>query len=752
MPKSKGRKKGRGPTPRRKKNKSVGFTADANQIGNTPKAGDKNQWAYFNSRQENYDREPYSNRSLSSSITKDSLSSSHLRDMSDFDYKNGYLYDRSEVQKILVRPKWEIASPNALEKDCLKNRLLMLKHDEESPLGQPSFRNHINKLIKSGRHKDGILNERYRGLRPLDEEWIMESYVAYVNWCMDNINEVLDDLRDSKKIKSDLNWKMGNVDDPNWYGIADQYLKDLICEKIFMSESRAIWKIGKTRSKIIGSDENDWTDCYYADGDQKDPDGSDREIKQELYPAIPFVFRDDLPSNWFDICFSNRSAYVVEHEDKTLPSFTITKLTEEDDDVKRFEQIFGEPQKEALLGLGRHIGSGTCFSQTEKEKCNKGAEDPVTLNQHHCLPLVHPTMLSSMKSMYWEQSEKATLENGEDFQKFFTKRQFLWNASINKQREGHSDRRGVMRFTFYRNTFTEKVVPKEKFEKFKVAEHDWTMFNPSFDITVSKDLTISYNGDFTVLEDLMHRETYAVLKDSIIGLVLFSIKNLVRINQETVEWVERENKDREEKRSKGENAPPVSDEETEAYEARNISVPRNKKRYYYDESDGTVKRKDYNKGNGQTPMPHIRIRKHEKFKNGKAKSRWGFYKPSDFPVPVNIRPEGEYCTWETVSVGDKDMDKVLEARAEHLMKKGKRTHHILLDDDSTPSGLLDKVKVAAEVINQNLSNLKSKVVDQQVNEQPDKEAEVEVQTSTEKEGAIFEPKTEEKPWWKFWGE
>jgi hypothetical protein len=715
MPKKRKRKNGgHGYRNMRKKRDQIGDSGDSIPM--------KDAWAYFNTRKENYQRDPYSNRSLSASITLDSLSCSHLRMLDDFDYKNGYIYDRKGVKRLLIKPTWEIGSQNALEKDCLKNRLLMLKHDEQSPLGQPSWRNHINKLIKSGRHKDGILNERYRGLRPLDEEWIMESYAAYVNWCMDNINEVLDDIYDSKNIKRKLNEGTGSS---NWLGIADQYIADLITEKVFMTQSRAIWKIAKTRSKIIGSNESDWADCYYNKRDKE---------KDWMFPVLPFLFKGDLPDNWFDICFSRRSAYIVEHEDKELPSFSITKLSEKDDDVKRFGQLFGEHQKEALLGLGKLIGSGTCFSQQEKKDYLSKENNGVLMNQHHALPLIHPSLSTDVGSMYWDVDEAKQSADEDEMKRIFKKRQFLWNASIIKQREGHSDRGEVMRFTFFREKMTKDKVTQCQWKQFGLCENEWTMFPSHFDITVTRDLAISHNGDFTVLEDMIDRGNFLIIRDSLIGLVLDTIKNLVRINQETVEWVKGENKEREEKKSKGEAAPPLSDEEIEAYEAKNISVPNHKKKYYYDEEDGKVKRKEYNKGSGETPMPHIRIRKHERFKSGKLKNRWGFYKPEDFPVPVNIRPEGENCTWETVSVGDKDMDSVLEARAEHLIKTGKRVHEILIDDDpKSGSGLLNKMKKTIEVIDQKLSNLK-----------PEKtQTEFEVKAEA---GSLDEP----KPWWKFW--
>ena len=730
MPKSRGRKKGRGPAPRKKK--KVSFSVGQDQISDAPLIGDSNKWAYFNFSTTNYERDVYSGRSLSSSISLDNMSCSHLRNLLDFNDKNGYIYLRDDVNAVLTKPTWEIASENALEKDCLANRLLMLKHDENSPMGAVSFRNHINKLIKSGRHKDGILNERYRGLKPLDEEWELQSYTAYVNWCMDNLREVYKSIETNSTLPKTIverNYKKDKKTgkefgtDAEFSDLAvDQYLSDLIREKIFMTEGRAIWQIGKSRSKIISLNENDWEDCYYFNSD-------DEEICKEgsLFPVIPFVFREELPDNWFDICFSRRSAYVVNHEDKSLPSFSITKISESNDDVKRFEQNFGEAQKEALLGLGRHVGSGTCFSQTEKRNQisflaanKKGGKEPfssIALYGHTGLPMFHPYFTMNCRSMNWDADEASKIAkkkwNSEETKQMATKKQFLYNQSINKQRGGHSDRLEVMRFHFNRTTFSQADILDQVYNKNGVAENDeWTVFPAAFDISVYKDLSISYNGDFVILEDFMDETRFMALRDSIIGLVLNTIKNLVRINQETTEWIETENKDREYQAKEGVKISSLTNEEIEAYEARNISVPSSKKKYYYDTEDGKVKRKTHNKGTGETPIPHIRILRHDKYKNGEHKNRWAFYMPEDFPIPVNIKPEGEYCSWTTVSVGDKDMDRILEARAKHLInsRTKKRIHERLIDGcgELNPEDVVLDLKKASEAVNQNPPNLKPK--------------------------------------------
>ena len=98
MPKSRGRKKGRGPAPRKKK--KVSFSVGQDQISDAPLIGDSNKWAYFNFSTTNYERDVYSGRSLSSSISLDNMSCSHLRNLLDFNDINSFFLQNDWYQEL----------------------------------------------------------------------------------------------------------------------------------------------------------------------------------------------------------------------------------------------------------------------------------------------------------------------------------------------------------------------------------------------------------------------------------------------------------------------------------------------------------------------------------------------------------------------------------------------------------------------------------------------------------------------------
>jgi hypothetical protein len=760
MPKSKGRKKGRGKsTPqRRKKDSTLGNPTFSTREGH---AYNDQQSIDISTTGESVRVDSNSCSTFTPPISNDLIENSWIKDKSQ-----GYIYHRDLVAEMTKDVgDFELISTDCNEEKCLKARKLRLSHDAISPEGMPNIKNVINDFLKSGAAFDAALSEKYVGLRALDVEWELQSYVAYLNWCEEKLQgylkKALFPTEESRRLSENA-WDNGydlttDVGLNNW---CDRYIHKIYNEVRYITLSQATFTLPKEMTRRVSEYHDTLEEWKEVSGVEKITMDTVKEFNLDtshfgttytgdVKPILPIVTKDDLGDNWIQEIFCRRASYYIEHEDKLIPPCMVVStgtLTNQDPREKfdygtpiipKAVKLRWEKWKEYMAQrCAKHAmeirDTGKAF---QIDDALKGAFDSEEYAQFtraetnaFMMGIGLPLANRDMGLWLTEEEAKKHPEQQLRSQKTPTFSDFVESGKIDKVKEisrlsvrdwkkGSPDRSNSMTFNFFVKNFS-IINTKGVKESSSIA---WQSLGQSVQIGITNDLSIWYNKSFAYTLDQIEAESPPAavqFLDSMIGLVMNTVFWLNYISKERIEYVDSKKKENEKKRDKmGQNIPEFDEDAvTEEYEQRWLKVPLTFKRT---RPDGRKPRKAHQGGTHASPYPHVGILVGDRYKNNPT---WGFHKRKDFSgiKGVRIDKKGEFCAYrinwpkDHPLSGSKSLDDVRAEQNKYIhdrgnrkssetQKRGKRVHQVL-----TIGEHIAEVRSVADLADQNLSKLKEK--------------------------------------------
>jgi len=763
MPKSKGRKKGRGPTPRKRK-------YSASQVKSAKFAKSDEEFAYDNRNHVQLsstgDWSDFENSfggvsTITPPISEELIENSWAKDKSQ-----GYMYNKKVVELLKGEREFELISPDCNEENCLKTRRLRLSHDAISPEGMPTIKNIINDFLKNGAAYDAALSEKYIGLRPLDVEWELQSYVAYYNWVGDKLygylKKALFPTEESRRLSEDA-WCFG-YDLTTEQGLkhyVHQYMLRVTVEVQYIARSQAIFQLPVQMTRRISEEYGTLEEWRELSGDEQitmdsvkefnlDPTHFGTGYVGDAQPLLPIITKSDLGDNWIQDIFTRRNNFWITHEDESLPSCTVQymgknamigeflKGTFKDNKYEPIRPAFLEKRWKAWT---EHLGV-VCAEHAMKVRdtgrkydikdalagvLNSEQASEFYRAETHAHMMGYGLPLANKDMNLWLTEKEAKASNSEKTTGFKDwvdsgrkeKMQELSRLSFLGWKKRSSDKVNAMLFTFPVKNFS--VINTKGLKE--SSDTAWVPMSEDFQICVTNDLCFSFNKNFYHTIDQIHSESPASaieFYDSMIGLVMNMSFWLNFISQERIEYVKSKKEENDKQREKmGLNAPDFDEDAlTEEYEQKWISCPMTVRKSLRDDRKP---RKEHQGGTHDSPYPHVGILKGDRYKKNPT---YGFHKPSHFAgiKGVNIDKNGEWCAYrinwpkDHPKHGSKDLDQLKDEQSQYIhdrsnlkspknQKRQKRVNQVL-----TVNQHLKEVREAADKLDQKLSKLKSEPV------------------------------------------
>ena len=760
MPKSRGRKKGRGPTPRKRK-------YSESQVKSAKFAKSDEEFAYDNRNHVQLsstgDFSDFENSSGGTATITPPISEELIENSWAKDKSQGYMYNKKIVEFFKGEKEFELISPDCNEENCLKTRKLRLSHDAISPEGMPTIKNIINDFLKNGAAYDAALSEKYIGLRPLDVEWELQSYVAYTNWCNDKLHgylkKALFPTEESRRLSEDA-WCFGYdlTTDQGLEHYVQQYIHRIWAEMVYITRSQAIFQLPVQMTRRISEEYETLEEWRELSGDEQvtmdsvkdfnlDPTHFGTGYVGAAQPLLPIITKSDLGDNWIQDIFTRRNTFWITHEDEALPSCTVQYLGKNQMlggfCKSAFKDNKYEPIRPAFLekrwkAWAEHLGV-VCAEHAMKVRdtgqkfYTKDALAGVLKSEQasefyraetHAHMMGYGLPLANKDMNLWLTEEEAKATNSEKttgFQDWVDsggkeKMQELSRLSFLGWKKRSPDKVNAMIFTFSVKNFS--VVNTKGLKE--SSDSAWIPMSEEFQIGVSNDLCFWFNKNFHHTFDQIHSESPASATefyDSMMGLVMNISFWLNFISQERIEYVKSKKEENDKQREKmGLNAPDFDEDAiTEEYEQKWISCPMTVRKSLRDDRKP---RKEHQGGTHASPYPHVGLLKGDRYKKNPT---YGFYKPSHFAgiKGVRIDQNGEWCAYrinwpkDHPKHGSKDLDQLKDEQSQYIhdrsnlkspknQKRQKRVNQVL-----TVNQHLKEVREAADKLDQKLSKLKS---------------------------------------------
>ena len=726
MPKSRGRKKGRGPTPRKRKHSE-------SQVKSAKFAKSDEEFAYENRNHvqlsstgdySDFKNSSGGTRTITPPISEELIENSWAKDKSQ-----GYMYNKEIVAFFKGQKEFELISPDCNEENCLKTRRLRLSHDAISPEGMPTIKNIINDFLKNGAAYDAALSKKYVGLRSLDAEWELKSYVSYYHWCEDKLHgylkKALFPTEESRRLSEDA-WYDGYdlTTDQGLRHYIEKYLTKIYREVVYITQSQAIFQLPVQMTRRISEEYGTLEEWRELSGDKQvtmdsvkefdlDPTHFGTGYTGDAQPLLPIITKSDLGDNWIQDIFTRRSSYWITHEDEALPSCLVSYIRkghyEKKDFDKKYEPIRPDFLKKRWEAWTEHLGAVCAKYATKVRDTGQIADsiyanfDPKTGRKFNIKDALGGVLKSELASEFyraethahmmgyglplanrdmnlWLTEEEAKATNSEKTTGFKDwvdsggkeKMQELSRLSFLGWKKRSPDKVNAMLFTFPVKNFS---ILNTKGLK-ESTDTAWVSMSEEFQIGVTNDLCFWFNKGFYHTFDQIHSESpprAIEFYDSIIGLVMNISFWLNFISQERIEYVKSKKEENDKQREKmGLNAPDFDEDAiTEEYEQKWISCPMTVRKSYRDDRKP---RKEHQGGTHASPYPHVGLLKGDRYKKNPT---YAFYKPSHFAGikfegGVNIDQNGEWCAYrinwpkDHPKHGSKDLNELRNEQSQYI--------------------------------------------------------------------------------------
>ena len=750
MPKSRGRKKGRGgPTPRKANNRirpdqievpMATFDPTLTPVsmaGTTPNQG----------------------CTITPSVSDELLEASYIHHKGE-----GYLYDSELVEQAVTdSDEFELIHPDCNEQKCLKARQLRLSHDDIAPMGMPKVKNFINDILTNGAWADSATDKKYIGLRPLDKEWELQSYKAYFLWCKDKLPSYL--KKGLYATKEHLNAaramvKKIGIDKIPYVGLThdaaidlwvDRYLNKISREVDYITKSQASFQILTCMTKRVSEDYSTIRELVQEAHEHEWDEGSDpitkeiienfgidkdhfgTEMDGHALPIFPIVTKEDLSENFMDSIFQRRNSYYIHHQDKMMPSCLVTyspkgswdynRLMSKYTGINCYGRAFAKDYADYSTLWVKNKGDMEKTPELTKEKMHWEAIQIHSTLTNAALPMANKDM-----QLWYSETEHEEAKVKSEMSEAKVKRYERWSnnggmsklSSVAKKHRSKIKNQDEFMFFHFSHRSNFQMMDFSRLGHGKTGGREiasptenWNPFVENFAIGVSKDLHFYFEDRLYYLLDFFDAKTATIFLDSMIGMVMNTIKWLDYINKERIEYVEAKRKDSDKDRQlMGRNAPEFDEDAvTEEYEQKWITVPQTFRRTRPDERKA---RKAHQGGTHASPYPHIGILIGDRYKNNPT---YGFYKRSDFSgiEGVRISKKGEMCAYRInwpkghPLSGSKSLDDVRKeqkkyihdrgnAKAPKTEKRNKRQHQVLVVPEELMAEVREAVNLADDLL------------------------------------------------------
>jgi len=686
--------------------------------------------------------------------------SDELIDASYIHHKGeGYLYDSDLVNAAVSGSEgFELIHPDCNEQKCLKIRQLRLSHDDIAPAGMPKVKNFINDILTNGAWSDSSTSKKYIGLRPLDKEWELQSYKAFFLWCKDKLPSYLKKGLFPTKESRDAALKIWrdarqNPDKLPFLALTSDaaidlwiktYLDKISREVIYMTKSQASFQILTPMTKRVSEDYHtirelmqeahgyEWdegsdpitTKTVEHYGTDKDHFGTDMD--GHALPIFPIISKEDLSENFMDSIFQRRNSYYIHHEDKKMPSCLVSYspkgsweynrlISDKYTGIPCYGRAFARDYADYSTLYVENNGDMDKTKDLREQKAHWEAIQIHSLLTNSALPMANKDM-----ELWRADGEKSDIKRFSEWSDNdgMTKLQSVAKKDRSKMKKQDE----FMFFHFsHRSNFSGATFSQLGIGKVE-SPSKWHPFSNDFTIGVSKDLYFYFEDRLYYLLDFFDEKTATIFLDSMIGMVMNTIKWLDYINKERIEYVEAKRKENEKDRETMGKDTPEFDEDavTEEYEQKWIGVPQTFRRTRRDERKA---RKPYQGGTHASPYPHVGILVGDRYKNNPT---YGLYKRSDFSgiKGVRISKKGEKCAYRInwpkghPLSGSRDLDDVRREQKKYIHdrsnikspktgKRNKRQHQVLVIPEELMSEVREAVNVADDLLKASKEKIKT---------------------------------------------